>query len=415
MAFLQTLKYYLSGAAYRQAGQQAGNPAYYSSKAATPVTVDSALQLSAVWACIKLIAETVGALPINVYRVNPATGERKLDNTHWLAVLLAGKVNRWQTRQEFMECMTYQLALLGNNYAVKQYSADKKSIISLIPLMTPQMEVFLERTGAITYRYQETEGLRVYAEQSIWQNKIFGNGIVGLSPLSYARNSIGIAQAAEASVSKIYQNGGKPSGVLMIDKIMTADQRKQVKENFAEMAEGNEDRLFVLEAGMKYEQLSLSPQDIELLESRRFQIEDIARFFGVPSVLINDASQSTAWGSGIQQIVSGWYRLGLRPYLERYEASIKANLLGPDERLTIDVEFDFNALLQADFAERIKTYKDGIQGGVMTPNQARTQEGWSQEPGGDKLLVQQQMVALDQLDKVARPAIGGNSNATNQQ
>ena len=281
--------------------------------------------------------------------------------------------------------------------------------------MTPQMEVFLERTGAITYRYQETEGLRVYAEQSIWQNKIFGNGIVGLSPLSYARNSIGIAQAAEASVSKIYQNGGKPSGVLMIDKIMTADQRKQVKENFAEMAEGNEDRLFVLEAGMKYEQLSLSPQDIELLESRRFQIEDIARFFGVPSVLINDASQSTAWGSGIQQIVSGWYRLGLRPYLERYEASIKANLLGPDERLTIDVEFDFNALLQADFAERIKTYKDGIQGGVMTPNQARTQEGWSQEPGGDKLLVQQQMVALDQLDKVARPAIGGNSNATNQQ
>lgn len=400
MAFWKKLGVFLGGAGTRSVGIQSGSPNSFSSASAVPVTVDTALQISATWACVKLIAECVGSLPIKIYDVD-AKGVRTLNTTHPLAGLFAGKVNRWQTRQEFFETLTYQLTLMGNNYSVIQRNS-KKEIIALVPLMSEQMEVVLQGDGSVQYRYTDGTHMNVYAQETIWHNKIFGNGIIGLSPLSYARNSLGIAQAAETSVTKIYKNGGKPSGVLTIDKVLTDLQRAAIKQNFAQLAEGNDDRLFVLEAGMKYQQVSLSPQDVELLSTRKFQTEDIARFFGVPSVLINDTSTSTAWGSGIQQIVQGFYKLGLRPYLERYEASIKAWLLTPEERVKMDIEFDFEALLRADRAERMKSGKEGVQGGLLTPNEWRKEEGLEPKEGGDSLLVQQQMVALEKLGDVPR-------------
>lgn len=404
MAFWKRIGIWLSGAANRQDGVQSGYP-NYSDSAAVAVTTDSAMQLSAVWACARLISETVASLPINVYRVKD--GVRVLDNEHHLAKLLNGKVNAWQTRQEFFETMTYQLCLLGNSYAVKQRNKSG-AITSLIPLMTEQMETSLIK-GAVVHKYVEGSNVNVYSPDTVWQVKLFGNGIIGLSPLAFARNSIGIGQAAESAVTKIYQNGGKPSGLLTIDKVIGKEQREAVKQSFGEMASGNQSRLFVLEAGMQYQPVSLSPQDIELLASRRFQIEDVCRFFGVNPILINDMSSSTAWGSGIQQIVQGFYKLCLRPYLERYEASMKAWLLTPEERLEYDIEFDFNALLRPDQYERIKMYKEGVQGGVMTPNEGRIQEGWQPLEGGDKLLVQRQMVALDKLDEIAAQPQGGRN------
>lgn len=392
MALWRSLFGFVSGAGGRKDGLQIGAPSSGAS-APVPVTMETALQLSAVWSCVKLISESVASLPINIYKLMP-NGERVLDKEHPLSLMFNGKPNRWQTRQEFFETLTYQIVLLGNNYALKQKDS-KGNIIGLVPLMSQQMEVELLKSNAIAYTYHDGNDVKVYSEDSIWHNKLFGNGIIGLSPLAFARNSIGIGQAAETSVGKIYRNGGKPSGVLYIDKILTQEQRAQIKANFSELAEGNNDRLFVLEANMKYEQVSLSPNDIELLASRRFQIEDIARFFGVPSVLINDTAAGTTWGSGVQQIVQGFYKLGLRPYLERYEASMKANLLTAKERQEYDIEFDFNALLRPDQAERIKSYKEAVTGGIMTPNEARLCEGWKPQDGGDKLFMQQQMLPID--------------------
>jgi HK97 family phage portal protein len=388
----------MSGAGYRQKGLQSSRPGY-GTRSAVPVTLDTALQLSAVWACVKLIAESISSLPLCIYSKDPKTGKRTELHDHQLAVLFGGRVNRWQTRNEFFETMIYQLALLGNGYAAIQRGSGNR-IVGLIPLMTEQMQVSLGADGSILYQYTDGADVKVYSQESIWHNKLFGNGTIGLSPLGYARNSIGIGLAAEESVNKIYSNGGKPSGVLTIDKLLTEDQRNKIKENFKEMAEGENSRLFVLEAGMQYQQVSLSPTDIELLASRKFQIEDIARFFGVPSVLINDTSASTTWGSGIEQIVQGFYKLGLRPYLERLESSMEAWLLTPDERRTVEIEFDFNSLLRPDMAERIKMYKDGVQGGIMTPNEGRKEEGWESLAGGDDLLVQRQMVALKDIGNV---------------
>lgn len=391
---------FLSGAASRQPGQQTGTPGSYNQKSATPVSVDSALQLSTVYACCKLITETIGALPLVMYE-KKANGEKVVVTQHPLAMLFSGKVNKWQTPQEFFESLTWQKCLLGNNYAAIQRN-DKKEIIALTPLMTSQTEVDLLPDGSIVYYYQESSERKVFAASNIWHNKLFGNGIIGLNPLSFARNSVGIAQGAENVVGKMYQNGGKPSGILTIDKILTEAQRNQIKKNFAELKEGVDDRLFVLEADMKYATVSLSPQDIELLQSRRFQIEDLCRFFGVPSVLVNDTSATTVWGSGIQQIVQGFYKLGLRPYITRYQSSMGANLLTAQERTKFSLEFDLEALLQPEFSERVKTGKEAISGGMMTPNEWRRDEGYNPLPGGDTIYMQQQMTPMEQLEKIDR-------------
>ena len=218
-----------------------------------------------------------------------------------------------------------------------------------------------------------------------------------MSPLAHARNSVGIGQGAEKAVGNIYTNGGKPSGILTVDKVLKPDQRAAIKNSFSEMSNGNNDRLFVLEADFKYTQASLSPNDIELLASRRFQIEDVCRFFGVPSILANDSQAGTTWGSGIQQIVQGFYKFGLKPYLTRYQSSMEANLLTPLERGKIAIRFDVSELLEPSKADRIKSGKEGVTGGLFTPNEWRKTEGLPPIDGGDKVIVQQQMVPIDTI------------------
>lgn len=407
MAFWTRVWGIVTGAGYRQPGLQLGSPAYYNTAAAAPVTMDTALQLSAVWACVRLISESVASLPINIYERGP-NGERVRIYDHPLSRLFDGRVNKWQTRLEFFETMTMQLALTGNAYALKQTNT-RGDLIGLVPLMSEQMEVTLLDDGSMAYQYTDGSDIKVYSAERIWHVKLMGNGVIGLSPLSYARNTFGLAQAAENRTTAIYSNGAKPSGVLMVDQLLKPEQREQIRANFAGLSEGDTDRLFVLEANMKYQQVSMSPQDIELLQSRRFQIEDIARFFGVPSVLINDTAATTAWGSGIYQLVQGFYKLGLRPYLERYEASAANWLLKPDERRKYEIEFDFTALLRADSAERYKAYREAIQGGFMTPNEGRKEEGWLPKDGGDDLYMQQQMVPLSILREGPN---GGNNDST---
>ena len=405
MAFWRRLGALLSGAGYRQEGLQGGNPRY-SEPSAVPVTLDTSLQLSAVWACTKLLSECVGSLPINIYKIDK-DGTRTLAKDHPLYKLLNGKPNQWQTRQEYFETLMFQHVLLGNDYSVIGRNG-RGEIVSLMPLMSEQMEVRLLSDGSISYKYTEGSDVNVYSDRSVWHNKGFGNGIVGLSTFDYMRQSLGIALASEKATTKIYRNGGRPSGLLTMDNLLKPEQKEEIRKNFANLTENIDDgRLFVLENGMKFQQVSLSPQDIELLASRRFQIEDIARFFGVPSVLINDTNAATTWGSGIQQIVNGFYKLTLRPYLERYEASMKARLLTPQERLEYDIEFDFNALLRPDKSERVKSYKEAIMSGQMTPNEARAIEGDKPLSGGDNAFMQQQMTPIDQL-----PVKNGN-NTTN--
>lgn len=366
------------------------------------VTPDTALQISAVFACVRLLSETIAGLPLNFYRKEKDSARREYAD-HPLYKLLSTKPNRYQTRVEFWETIVMQLALHGNAYARIDRSSSGE-IFSLMPLMSLQVEPILGLDGNITYRYNNGRDMAIYAEQSIWHIKLFGNGIIGLSPLDYARNSIGIAISADDRVNNMANNGFKPSGILMIDKLLTPEQRKVIKENFADLTEGGEDALRVLEAGMTYQQVSMNPKDVQLLESRKFQTEDIARFFGVPSVLINDTTASTVWGSGISEIIRGFHKLNLRPYLERIECSIVNRLLPIDERRYVIPEFDFDMLLRGDEKTRYESYQTAIRNGIKTINECRLLEGLSKMDGGDQLLIQQQLVTLDSI------ASGGKKN-----
>jgi len=393
MTFWQSMWSWLGGnTTQRNRGVQYPSPGYQEA-AAVSVTEDTAMQVSAVWACVRLLSETVASLPVNVYRKD-ATG-RVLAPEFWLSKLMARKVNRYQTKQEFFETMMLNLALHGNAYAKVTKAGGQ--IRSLLPLMSAQVTPSLLADGSVVYQYEADGNVDVYAEESIWHVKLYGNGIVGKSPLAFGRNIMGIAQAAEQVVTKIYTNGGKRSGVLSLDRLLTPDQRAQVRENFSTLTTGTDERLLVLEMGMKFDAISMSPQDIELLASRRYQLEEICRWFGVPSVLVNDTSGSTTWGSGIEQLVSGFYKLNLRPYLERFEASISANLLTESEAALYEFEFDFEGLLRSDLKSRLEGYRTAVAGSILTPNEVRRIEGWSPMPGGDSLLSQINMTKIEML------------------
>jgi HK97 family phage portal protein len=384
---------WVMGGLRRMLGIQYNYP-QYTEESASPVTFDTAMQLSAVWACVKLLAETPASLPLNFYRKNEAG--RTLDTEHDLAILFSGKVNRYQNRIEFWETVLLNLLTHGNSYC--QIERRGGRIVSLMPLMSAQMETRLLNDGSLSYQYEdENYGVTVFAEKSIWHLKLMGNGITGLSPLAYQRNTLGIAQAAEKAVSNVYRNGAKPSGVLKLDRLLTKQQRDEVREAFATLTTGNNNRLMVLEKGTDFQAISLSPQDIELLSSRKFQISEICRWYGVPSVLVNDNNGTTTWGSGIEQIMQGFYKLTLRPLLEKIEVSMLVNLLSPEDRRSMEIEFDFNALLRSDIKTMFESYKSAVNGSLMTPNEARRELNLQPVEAGDQLFLQGAMVPIEQL------------------
>lgn len=379
------------GAPARNTGLQSPQPLTYGTASAADVNFDTAMQISAVWAAVRMISETIGSLPFDIYRVTP-DGDREPATDLDVRDVLKRRPNMYQTPVEFWESMSLNLAISGNAYAIIIRAGGR--IVGLMPVSSSQVETSLLDDGTVIHTYTTGTNVRVYSAKNMWHVKLFGNGIVGMSPLSYARNSVGIAVAADNRVTKIYANGAKPSGVLTIDKTLTATQRQAIKDNFSGLESGNNDRLYVLEAGMQYQQVSMSPKDIELLDSRRFQIEDIGRFFGVPSILLNQTFGQSSLGSNVYEIISGFYKLNLRPYLEKFESSVSRWLIENSDRDTYQPEFDFDALLRADTGARMTANREAIYSGQLTPNEARRSEGRPALPGGDDLMIQSATVPI---------------------
>ena len=383
------------GAGIRAKGVQDGAP--NNPNAVYPVTWDSALQLSAVWACVRLLSESIASMPIKFY-LKDGKGERTAYDNHPLCDLLNYSPNRYQTRQEFFETLMFNLFLHGNCYAHVERRSNK-TISSLLPLMSQQMQVATIDGGDRVYNYTENT-MMVFAQETVWHVPLMpSNAIIGLSPLNYASKVVGIAEAAENRVGTSARNGFKPTGVLMIDRVLSDAQRNAIRANFSDLQEGSGDALRVLEAGMTYQQISISPKDAQLLETRQFSIEEIARFFNVPSVLINDTKSTTAWGTGIGQIVEGFGKFSLRPITEKLEASMSKWLLTPAEQRTIDIEFDFDALMRGDSLTRANIAQVQINSGTRTINEVRKVDGIGPLAGGDDAYMQAQMTPISTLIK----------------
>lgn len=362
---------------------------------AKPVTFDTAMTVSAVFACIRLLAETVSSLPLNMYKLD-ADGNRTLDTQHDLIKLLKYRPNRRQTRIEFFEQLMLNLVSSGNAYILRGYMG--KRLVSLQVLNSGSVEPELLSTGDLIYHWQQQDGTRKkLTEAEVWHVRLFGNGLVGLSPLSHAKKAIGVALAGDDKITHLMSNGAKPTGTLLAQNWPTKEQRDALRTEMNGLINGDQTELAVLGGGMKFEAMSLTPEDLELLATRRFSLEEIARIFGVPSVLINDTSASTVWGSGIDSIINGFYKFDLRPYLEKLEISMVVNLLPRTEWESYELEFDADAILRANLKDRVEATSKQVLSGYMTPNEARKSEGRQPKPNGDQLLVPSNMTTIDKI------------------
>jgi HK97 family phage portal protein len=234
--------------------------------------------------------------------------------------------------------------------------------------------------------------------------KGLGNGTTGLDRLDYMRGTTTEAVNSQTEASKLFANGGKATGILMIDKVLSPSQREAIRSNFSHMVEGNTSRLLILEADMKYQAVNLTPADQQLLETRRFEVEEICRWFGVPPVLIGH-SNVTTWGSGVEQIIDGFHKLVIGPAVVNLQQAIAKRVLTPAQRARYSVEFSLDALLRANLKDRMEIYAKAVQNGLKTRNECRQLENDPPVKGGDELTAQTNLAPLHMLGKIPKPGV----------
>lgn len=382
------------GAISETQGQQNTEPSQALIPDTALASVDGALQMSAVWACIDLRATTIASLPIFTYEVDSA-GEKKLAKSARLYGILHDSPNPRMTPFEFWRAMMMNHDLRGNAYA--RIDRDSKGeVTALWPMPSDQIEVVVLADGSMVYRYSFGHDIAILAAENVLHLKNLGNGTTGLAKLEFMRSTTDEATKAQAHAAKIFGNGGKPTGVLMIDKVLNPEQRKSILTNFAGMADGNTSRLYLLEANMKYEQLSINPIDQQLLETRKLNIEEICRWFSVPPVMVGHANV-TSWGSGISELVQGWHTLSLRPMLVSIEQALRKRVMTSRQRVTMTIEISFDALLRGNPTQRADMYAKALQNGYMTRAEVRQLEGWPAMAGTDVLTAQSNLLPLDKL------------------
>ncbi|MDE0844284.1 MAG: phage portal protein [Psychrobacter pacificensis] len=387
MAIMQTVASWF-GYAPRDPVSGNQNATHTVTKTAKPVTFDSAMTVTAVFASIRLLAETIASMPIEMY-VKDKNGLLDSKANHDIIKLLRYKPNKRQNRIEFMEQLMLNLVSDGNAYTRITRVGDKNSrIISLDIINSSNMTVIL-KDDVLTYRHQVTSAFsRDFKESDIWHVKLFGNGIKGLSPLQHTAKAVAVADASDDKVTSLMRNGAKPTGAIMTKGNPNEEQRNTLRKELGGLVSGDETFMPVLPLDMKFEAISLTPSDIELLATRRFSLEEIARMFGVPSILINDSTQSTNWGSGIASIIEAFHKFNLRPYLERLELSMLTSLVPRKDWDKYQFEIDADAILRSSRKERVEMYNTEISTGQRTPNEIRRAEGWKEKEGGDELYMQ---------------------------
>lgn len=368
---------------------------------------DSALQISTVWACIDRRANIIASLPLFVYDTN---GDEQ--RTSRLFQVLHEAPNPRMTPFEFWRAMMMNHDLRGNAYARVDRDPRTGECIALWPMPADQVEPEVLPDGSMIYTYRIDANVAVLAEQNVLHLKGLGNGTVGLAKLEFMRATTDEAAKAQASASKVFGNGGKPTGLLMIDHVLNDEQRKQLLKRFGEMATGNTARLFVLEASMKYQQLSMTPEQQQLLETRKYGVEELCRWYDVPPVLVHH-SNVTTWGSGVEQIVAGFHKFTIAPLAVNITQAIRRCVMTAQQRARFSVEHNLDALLRADPAARSAFYASGLQNGWVKRNEVRRLEKWKPDPSpmADQLTVQSNLVPLDML---GRTVTSGGRNALAQ-
>jgi HK97 family phage portal protein len=380
-----------------------------SSYAGRSVTVDGALTLSAVNAAVTLIAGNIAGLPCMVYW-NRQDG-RAPARTHPLWTLLKDAPNADMTAFEFFETTAAHLLLWGDSFAkidrTPPLNGVAGRVVSLTPIHPAHMTVRRADDGSIEYLWND--GLRrperIPEDECLHIKGFATDGLRGLSPIAMARQSLGLAMAAEEAAGGFFANGMRSSGYVTA-ATMTKDLRTEA-EAYLERFRGaaNTGKTPLLPAGWDWHAFSMNPAEAQLLSTRQFSVEEVARWFRIPPHMLGHMTPSSSYGTGLEQQMLGFLTLCLRPWLKRIEQSLKRKLLAPGERGALEIEFNASALMRADSAGRAAYYVSMVQNGLMTRDEVRDLENLTRRGGGaDALTVQAQNVNIDLAGTAPAPA-----------
>ena len=388
----------------RLSAQNLGNNRYNfffgSTTAGKPVNEQTAMQMTAVYSCVRILSETVAALPLHVYRYNTADGNGAYRNAekatdHSLYKLLHDEPNPEMTSFAFRETLMSHLLLWGNAYAQIIRNV-RGEVIALYPLMPNKMMVDRDLDGVIIYTYQSDKGAVVLDVKQVLHIPGLGfDGLVGYSPIAMAKNAIGLAIATEEYGAKFFANGASPGGVLEHPGTIKDPQKVKESWNSAYQGSTNSHKVAVLEEGMKYQPIGISPEQAQFLETRKFQINEIARIFRIPPHMLADLEKSSF--SNIEQQSLEFVKYTLDPWVVRLEQSMCRALLMEYEKPNIYIKFNVDGLLRGDYQSRMNGYATARQNGWMSANDIRKLENLDRIPtefGGDLYLINGAMTKL---------------------
>lgn len=381
------------------------------SSAGKAVTERSAMQMTAVYSCVRILAEAVAGLPLHLYRYKEDGGKEKAIDSN-LYHLLHDEPNPEMSSFVFRETLMTHLLLWGNAYA-QIIRNGKGEVVALYPLMPNKMRVDRDENGHIYYEYRKTtdeanakdnETVILSSYDVLHIPGLGFDGLVGYSPIAMAKNAIGLAIATEEYGAKFFANGAAPSGVLEHPGTIKDPQRVREAWQSQFGGSGNSGKVAVLEEGMKYTPISISPEQAQFLETRKFQINEIARIFRVPPHMVGDLEKSSF--SNIEQQSLEFVKYTLDPWVIRWEQSLARALLTKDEKKAYFFKFNVEGLLRGDYASRMQGYATARQNGWMSTNDIRELENLDRIPaedGGDLYLVNGNMTPLNRageyLDK----------------
>lgn len=374
------------------------------SAAGQAVNERSAMQMSAVYACVRILAESIASLPLHFYQYNDAGGKEKAVN-HPLYWLLHDEPNPEMSSFSFRETLMTHLLLWGNAYA-QIIRNGRGEVIALYPLMPDRMTVDRDARGRIYYEYTRSDsdantlGKKssvILSPEDVFHIPGLGfDGLVGYSPIAMAKQAIGMGLACDEYGAAFYQNGAQPGGVLEHPNVVKDPKRVRESWNAIYQGSRNAHRIAVLEEGMTYKPITISPEQAQFLETRKFQIDEIARIFRVPPHMIGDLEKSSF--SNIEQQSLEFVKYTLAPWISRWEQAIQRSLLLMSERTRYFARFNVEGLLRGDYQSRMNGYAVARQNGWMSANDIRELESLDMIPdeqGGNLYLINGNMTKLE--------------------
>lgn len=377
-------------------------PFFGSSSAGKMVTERSAMQMTAVYACVRILAESIAGLPLHVYRYN-STGGKEKATEHPLFFLLHDEPNLEMTSFVFRETLMTHLLLWGNAYA-QIIRNGRRVVTAIYPLMPSRMRVDRDDNGRLYYEYTrygdeagagKRETVKLSPEEVLHIPGLGFDGLVGYSPIAMAKNAVGMSMACEEFGAKFFANGAAPGGVLEHPGILKDPARVRESWNATFGGSSNANKVAVLEEGMKYTPISVSPNEAQFLETRKFQIDEIARIFRIPPHMIGDLERSSF--SNIEQQSLEFVKYTVGPWVTRWEQALSRSLLVGKERSHFLIKFNLDGLLRGDYESRMNGYATARQNGWMSANDIRELENMdriSDEEGGNLYLVNGSMTSL---------------------